>query len=226
METRIRCTVGQAIVRYLDAQHSDYDGQRRRLVPAIFGIFGHGNVVGLGQGLEEEGDRADYLQEQRAVDGPCRRRLSPRRARRHAGLYGVDRSGLYQHGHGCSRGDDQSTPGVAVPLGLLRARAVKGPLLQQLDHPLPADVSVNDCFRAVTGFFDRISRPEQLLTALPEAIRVLPTRARRARSPWPCTRTCRPMRIHFPTPCSRSEPCGSNRRPPGSDEQRGGRGVR
>lgn len=59
---RIRLTVGQAVVRYLQAQHSERDGERRRLVPAVFGIFGHGNVAGLGQALVEPGEGLPYYQ--------------------------------------------------------------------------------------------------------------------------------------------------------------------
>ena len=125
----LRCTVGQAIVRYLQAQHSDYDGQRRRLVPAIFGIFGHGNVAGLGQALDECGDQLTYLQghNEQSMVHTARGVRQGDAACRHAGLHGVDWSGLYEHGHGCSRRDDQPTAGVAVPLGLLRGACPRGP---------------------------------------------------------------------------------------------------
>ena len=118
----IRLTMAQAVVKYLQAQYSERDGQSRRLIPAMFGIFGHGNVCGMGQALEECGAGPAVLPAvQRAVDGPYGDRLRQGEpSAGHAGLHGVDRARLDQHDHGRGRGDDQPPAGAAVPLRLLR----------------------------------------------------------------------------------------------------------
>jgi 3D-(3,5/4)-trihydroxycyclohexane-1,2-dione acylhydrolase (decyclizing) len=170
----VRCTVGQAIVRYLQAQHSDYDGQRRRLVPAIFGIFGHGNVAGLGQGLDECGDQLTYLQghnEQSMVHAAAAFAKATQRAATLACTASIG-PGSTNMVTGAAAATINRLPVLLFPSDYYAARA-QGPVLQQLEHPQEADVSVNDCFRPVSRFFDRISRPEQLLTALPEAMRIL-----------------------------------------------------
>ena len=169
-----RLTMGQALVKFLAAQYSEFDGERRRLIPAIFGIFGHGNVCGLGQALEQGGADLPYLQtrnEQSMVHTAA----------------GFARATLRTQTLACTSsigpGATNMVTGAAtatinrMPVLLLAsdyyATRHQGPVLQQLEHPLAADVSVNDCFRPVSRFFDRINRPEQLLTALPQAMRVL-----------------------------------------------------
>ena len=113
----IRLTTAQAIVRYLAAQHSVRDGRRRRLIPAMLGIFGHGNVAGLGQALDEYQARPALRPgPQRAVPGAHRVRLRQGqpphgRARGHR----VDRPGRREHGHRRRAGHRQPPPGAAAP---------------------------------------------------------------------------------------------------------------
>ena len=169
-----RLTMAQALVKFLAVQYSEFDGERRRLIPAIFGIFGHGNVCGLGQALEQGGADLPYHQtrnEQSMVHTAA----------------GFARATLRTQTLACTSsigpGATNMVTGAAtatinrMPVLLLAsdyyATRHQGPVLQQLEHPLAADVSVNDCFRPVSRFFDRINRPEQLLTALPQAMRVL-----------------------------------------------------
>jgi 3D-(3,5/4)-trihydroxycyclohexane-1,2-dione acylhydrolase (decyclizing) len=170
----VHLTMAQALVKYLQAQHSERDGKTRRLVPAMFGIFGHGNVCGLGQALEECGQDLPYYQ-------PCNEQSMVHTA------IGFAKANLRLATLACTAsigpGSTNMITGAALatinrlPVLLLPsdiyATRHQGPVLQQLEHPVSADVSVNDCFRPVSRFFDRISRPEQLLTALPEAMRVL-----------------------------------------------------
>ncbi len=170
----VRLTVAQALVRYLQTQYSERDGQTRRLIPAIFGIFGHGNVAGLGQALIEYGDDLPYYQ-------PCNEQSMVHTA------IGYAKANLRRATLACTSsigpGATNMISGAAtatinrLPVLLLASDYYvtrhQGPVLQQLEHPVSADVSVNDCFRPVSRFFDRISRPEQLLTALPGAMRVL-----------------------------------------------------
>jgi 3D-(3,5/4)-trihydroxycyclohexane-1,2-dione acylhydrolase (decyclizing) len=166
--------MAQALVRYLQTQYSERDGKTRRLIPAMFGIFGHGNVCGMGQALEECGRELPYYQ-------PCNEQSMVHTA------IGFAKANLRLATLACTSsigpGSTNMITGAAaatinrLPVLLLPsdyyATRHQGPVLQQLEHPVSADVSVNDCFRPVSRFFDRIIRPEQLLTALPEAMRVL-----------------------------------------------------
>lgn len=170
----IRLTVAQAVVRYLQAQHSERDGEIRRLVPAILGIFGHGNVAGLGQALEEYGTNLTYLQgrnEQSMVHAAAGYAKATRRRSTLACTASIG-PGSTNMITGAAGATINRLPVLLFPSDYYATRR-QGPVLQQLEHPLEGDVSVNDCFRPVSRFFDRISRPEQLLTALPEAMRVL-----------------------------------------------------
>ncbi|MDP6438443.1 MAG: 3D-(3,5/4)-trihydroxycyclohexane-1,2-dione acylhydrolase (decyclizing) [Candidatus Brocadiia bacterium] len=170
----VRLTMAQALVRYLQVQYSERDGKKQRFIPAIFGIFGHGNVCGLGQALEEHGHDLPYMQ-------PCNEQSMVHTAA------GFAKATLRKQTLACAAsigpGSTNMVTGAAaatinhIPVLLLPADYYatrrQGPVLQQLEHPISADVSVNDCFRPVSRFFDRICRPEQLLTALPEAMRIL-----------------------------------------------------
>src|SRR6516162_6461307 len=170
----VRLTVAQAVVTYLSRQYSVADGQRRRLVPATLGIFGHGNVAGLGQALDQLGDAMPFIQgrnEQALVHAAT---AFAKHSRRHATL-AVTSSigpGALNMVTGAALATVNRLPVLLLP-GDTYATRHQGPVLQQLQHPLEADVTVNDAFRPVCRFFDRITRPEQLLTALPAAMRVL-----------------------------------------------------
>src|SRR5919108_4786877 len=170
----IRLTTAQAIVRYLQAQHSERDGETRRLIPGIFGIFGHGNVIGLGQALEEHGGGLPFYQgrnEQSMVHAAAAYAKATGRLSTLActASIGPGSTNMITAAAGATI---NRLPVLLLPRDAYATRH-QGPVLQQLEHPLAGDVSVNDCFRPVARFFDRITRPEQLLTALPEAMRVL-----------------------------------------------------
>jgi len=175
----IRLTVGQAMVRFLAAQRSERDGTRHRLIEGCFGIFGHGNVAGLGQGLLEaevnegrEGLR--YLQgrnEQAMVHAAAafartRNRMSTLACTSSIG------PGATNMVTGAALATINRLPVLLLP-GDTFATRVADPVLQQLEHPNAQDISVNDAFRPVSRFFDRIWRPEQLPSALLAAMRVL-----------------------------------------------------
>jgi 3D-(3,5/4)-trihydroxycyclohexane-1,2-dione acylhydrolase (decyclizing) len=173
-QNTVRLTMAQALVQYLQAQHSERDGKTRRLIPGMFGIFGHGNASGLGQAVYEYGQDLKFYQ-------PCNEQAMVHTA------IGFAKANFRRATLACASsigpGSTNMITGAAtatinrIPVLLLPsdyyATRHQGPVLQQLEHPVSADVSVNDCFRPVSRFFDRISRPEQLLTALPEAMRVL-----------------------------------------------------
>ncbi len=173
-QEQIRLTTAQAVVKYLSVQYSERDGKERRFIPAMFGIFGHGNVAGIGQALFEYGQDLTYHQ-------PCNEQSMVHTASGYAKVN--HRMAIIACTASIGPGSTNMVTGAAtetinhLPVLLLPsdyyATRYQGPVLQQIEHPVSADVSVNDCFRPVSRFFDRIMRPEQLLTALPEAMRVL-----------------------------------------------------
>jgi 3D-(3,5/4)-trihydroxycyclohexane-1,2-dione acylhydrolase (decyclizing) len=171
---RVRLTTAQAVVRFLQQQSVERDGKRRRFIPAIFGIFGHGNVAGLGQALEECGGELPYYQpcnEQSMVHAACGYAKASLRLSTLACTASIG-PGSTNMVSGAALATINRLPVLLLPSDYYATRH-QGPVLQQLEHPISADVSVNDCLRPVSRFFDRITRPEQLLTALPEAMRVL-----------------------------------------------------
>jgi 3D-(3,5/4)-trihydroxycyclohexane-1,2-dione acylhydrolase (decyclizing) len=170
----VRLTTTQALVKYLSVQFSERDGKERRLIPAMFGIFGHGNVAGLGQALYEYGVDLPYYQpcnEQSMVHTACGYAKTNNRLATLACTASIG-PGSTNMITGAALATINRLPVLLLPSDYYATRH-QGPVLQQLEHPISADVSVNDCFRPISRFFDRISRPEQLLTALPEAMRVL-----------------------------------------------------
>ena len=170
----IRLTMGQAVIKYLSVQYSERDDRVRRFIPAVFGIFGHGNVAGLGQALEEYGQELPYYQpknEQSMVHTASGFAKANLRLATLACTSSIG-PGATNMITGAATATINRLPVLLFPSDYFVTRH-QGPVLQQLEHPISADVSVNDCFRPVSRFFDRISRPEQLLTALPEAMRVL-----------------------------------------------------
>lgn len=170
----LRLTMAQALVKFLSVQYSQRDGQKQRLIPGIFGIFGHGNVCGLGQALEEHGGDLPYYQpcnEQSMVHTASAFAKATRRRQTLACTSSIG-PGASNMMTGAALATINRLPVLLLP-GDYYATRYQGPVLQQLEHPVSDDVSVNDAFRPLSRFFDRISRPEQLLTALPEAMRVL-----------------------------------------------------
>lgn len=171
-----RLTVAQALVKFLAAQHSERDGRRMRLIAGVWAIFGHGNVSGLGQALEEYGDE---------VGLPTYRPQNEQAMVHTAAAYAKHTGRMSTFACTASVGPGSlnmitAAAGATVnrlPVLLLPsdyfANRLPDPVLQQLEHPIEHDVSVNDAFRPVSRFFTRITRPSQLLSALPEAMRVL-----------------------------------------------------
>ena len=169
-----RLTAAQAIVRFLGVQHSERDGERRRAIAAMFGIFGHGNVCGLGQALAEHGDALPFHQpkhEQAMVHTAIGFAKASRRLSTLACTASIG-PGATNLVTGAATATTNRLP-VLLLAGDTFANRRQGPVLQQLQHPSYADWSVNESLRPVSRFFDRIARPEQVLTALPEALRIL-----------------------------------------------------
>jgi len=170
----VRLTAAQALVTYLSRQYSVADGHRRRLIPAALGIFGHGNVAGLGQALDQLSSELPFIQGRNEQALAHMASGYAKATRRHATL-AVTASigpGAMNLVTGAALATVNRLPVLLLP-GDTYATRRQGPVLQQLQHPIEADTSVNDALRPVSRFFDRISRPEALLTALPAAMRVL-----------------------------------------------------
>ena len=172
----VRLTVGQAIVRFLAQQYVERDGRQARFIEGVWGIFGHGNVAGLGQALEELGD-AEEMPYYRPQNEQAQVHLAAAFARHHNRLraYACTSSvgpGAMNMVTGAAGATVNRIPVLLFPSDYF-ANRTPDPVLQQIEHPTERDASANDAFRPVSRFFDRISRPEQLLASLPEAFRVL-----------------------------------------------------
>ncbi|MFI6434824.1 3D-(3,5/4)-trihydroxycyclohexane-1,2-dione acylhydrolase (decyclizing) [Streptomyces sp. NPDC050759] len=169
-----RLTVAQALVRFLAAQYTERDGVRQRLISATWGIFGHGNVAGLGQALVEYADDMPYHQgrnEQSMVHAAVGYARQSNRLSTHAVTTSIG-PGATNLVTGAALATINHLPVLLLP-GDTFATRVADPVLQQLEVPYAGDLSVNDCLRPVSKYFDRVTRPEALIPAALQAMRVL-----------------------------------------------------
>ncbi|GAQ58005.1 3D-(3,5/4)-trihydroxycyclohexane-1,2-dione acylhydrolase (decyclizing) [Streptomyces acidiscabies] len=169
-----RLTVAQALVRFLAAQYTERDGHRQRLISATWGIFGHGNVAGLGQALLEYDTQMPYLQgrnEQSMVHAAVGYARQSNRLSAHAVTTSIG-PGATNLVTGAALATVNHLPVLLLP-GDIFATRVADPVLQQLEVPYAGDVSVNDALRPVSRYFDRVTRPEALIPAALQAMRVL-----------------------------------------------------
>ncbi|WP_367325581.1 3D-(3,5/4)-trihydroxycyclohexane-1,2-dione acylhydrolase (decyclizing) [Streptomyces sp. HUAS ZL42] len=174
----VRLTTAQALVRFLANQYSERDGQEQRLIPGMWGIFGHGNVAGLGQALLQaattgEADLPYYLA--RNEQGMVHASVAYAKMRDRLATFACTAStgpGSTNMITGAALATTNRLPVLLLPSDMFATRAAD-PVLQQLEDTRAGDVTVNDAFRAVSKYFDRISRPEQLIPAALAAMRVL-----------------------------------------------------
>src|SRR5688572_11441854 len=178
MSSTLRLTVAQALVRFLGAQYSERDGVEHRLVEGCFGIFGHGNLAGVGEALLEEElrepGRLPYWTG-RNEQGMVHAAVGYARMRNRLSTLAVTASvgpGATNMVTGAALATINRIPVLLLPGDVFATRAAS-PVLQELELPASGDVSVNDVFRPVSKYFDRVSRPEQLPAAMLGAIRVL-----------------------------------------------------
>jgi 3D-(3,5/4)-trihydroxycyclohexane-1,2-dione acylhydrolase (decyclizing) len=170
----VRLTVGQALVRFLAAQQVERDGERHSFFAGCFGIFGHGNVAGLGQALQQHEDLLPFHQA-RNEQAMVHVASGYARQRNRLGTFACTTSigpGATNMVTGAALATINRLPVLLLPSDTFASRGPH-PVLQQLEVPHDATVSVNDCFRPVSRYFDRIERPEQLVPAALEAMRVL-----------------------------------------------------
>ena len=177
----IRLTVAQATIRFLTNQYSERDGVEHRLIEGALGIFGHGNVAGIGQALlqnevapvEGEGEMPYIMP--RNEQGAVHAASAFAKVRNRMSTYMITASigpGSLNMVTGAALATTNRVPVLIFPSDQFATR-VPDPVLQQLEDPTSLDVTVNDCFRPVARFFDRINRPEQLIPSLLNAMRVL-----------------------------------------------------
>ena len=170
----VRLTMAQALVKYLQAQYIDIDGKEEQLFAGVFAIFGHGNVAGLGEALhavKEEFPTYRAHNEQTMAHAAVAYAKQHRRQRIMAATTSV----------GPGAANLVTAAGVAhanrLPVLLLPgdtfATRRPDPVLQQVEHFGDPNITTNDCLRPVSRYFDRINRPEQIITSLPAAVRVM-----------------------------------------------------
>ncbi|RIH65853.1 3D-(3,5/4)-trihydroxycyclohexane-1,2-dione acylhydrolase (decyclizing) [Mariniphaga sediminis] len=172
MKTK-RLTVAQATIEFLKNQYSERDGTEQPFFAGCFGIFGHGNLAGFGQALQQSPDFRYYMvrNEQAAVHtaagyAKMKNRLSTFVC---TSSIGPGATNMITAAAGATI---NRLPVLLLPGDIFATRIV-APVLQQLESAVSQDFSVNDCFKPVSKYWDRINRPEQLITALPEVMRVL-----------------------------------------------------
>jgi len=172
--SRVRLTMAQAVVRFLSQQRTSRDGREQPLIAGVLGIFGHGNVAGIGEALQAFRTSMPYYlarNEQAMVHtaaafAKMRNRLSTLACTSSIG------PGATNMLTGAAGATINRVPVLLLPGDIFAGRR-PAPVLQQLESSQSQDVSVNDCFKPVSRYWDRINRPEQIVTALPEAMRVL-----------------------------------------------------
>src|SRR6476620_11740539 len=168
-----RLTCAQALISFLKNQYVERDGVQLRFFEGCFGIFGHGNVAGIGQALEQDTGLPYYLfrNEQAMVHAAAAFAKASFRMRAMVCTTSIG-PGATNMVTGAAAATINRLPVLLLP-GDLFARRNVAPVLQQLESEHSQDVSVNDAFKPLSRYWDRLNRPDQLITALPEAMRVL-----------------------------------------------------
>lgn len=174
MAKTIRLTVAQALVKFLNNQYIEFDGEQNKMFKGIFTIFGHGNVIGLGQALEE--DPGDLIVHQgRNEQGMSLAAMGYAKQKRRKQMYACTSSvgpGAANMVTAAACATANCIPVLFLP-GDVYATRQPDPVLQQMERPHDLSISTNDAFRPVSKYWDRITRPEQLMTACINAMRVL-----------------------------------------------------
>jgi 3D-(3,5/4)-trihydroxycyclohexane-1,2-dione acylhydrolase (decyclizing) len=170
----IRLTMAQALLKFLDNQYVEFDGKETKFVKGVFGIFGHGNVTGMGEALENHTGELVYLQgknEQGMVHSAA---AYAKQKNRHE-IYACSTSvgpGALNMVAGAGTATVNRIPVLLLP-GDNFANRQPDPVLQQIESPVDYTVAASDAFKPVSKYWDRITRPEQLMTAALNAMRVL-----------------------------------------------------
>ncbi|HUN06974.1 MAG TPA: 3D-(3,5/4)-trihydroxycyclohexane-1,2-dione acylhydrolase (decyclizing) [Aggregatilineales bacterium] len=170
----VRLTMAQALIRFLQAQQVERDGERNPFFAGCWGIFGHGNVAGIGQALQQYATTFKYHQA-RNEQAMVHTAAAYARAKNRLSTFACTSSigpGATNMITGAAAATINRVPVLLLP-GDIFAERVQAPVLQQLEFTGSQDISVNDCFKPVSRYWDRINRPEQIIPSLLEAMRVL-----------------------------------------------------
>ena len=171
MANTVRLTVAQALVKFLNNQYIEFDGKQNKMFKGIFTIFGHGNVVGLGEALEN--DPGDLIVHQgRNEQGMAHAAMGYAKQKRRKQIYACTSSvgpGAANMVTAAATATANCIPVLFLP-GDVYATRQPDPVLQQMEQPHDLSISTNDAFRAVSKYWDRITRPEQLMSACINAI--------------------------------------------------------
>ncbi|MBZ4644515.1 MAG: hypothetical protein PWR27_697 [Petroclostridium sp.] len=170
----IRLTMAQALVKFLDNQYVEFDGKQQKFVKGIFTVFGHGNVLGLGQALEQ--DAGDLVVHQgRNEQGMAHAAMGYAKQNHRRQIYACTSSvgpGAANMVTAAATATANRIPVLFLP-GDTYATRQPDPVLQQVEHFHDFSITTNDAFKAVSKYWDRVNRPEQLMTAMINAMRVL-----------------------------------------------------
>jgi 3D-(3,5/4)-trihydroxycyclohexane-1,2-dione acylhydrolase (decyclizing) len=168
-----RLTMAQAIIAFLKNQYVERDGKEQAFFVGCFGIFGHGNVAGIGQALQQNPDFRYYQtrNEQAMVHTAAAYAKMKNRLQTLVCTTSIG-PGATNMITAAAGATINRLPVLLLP-GDIFARRKVAPVLQQLESEHSQDISVNDCFKPISRYWDRINRPDQIITALPEAMRVL-----------------------------------------------------
>src|SRR5659263_196968 len=168
-----RLTVGQAVVVFLKNQYVERDGIESPFFAGCLGIFGHGNIAGVGQGLSQNTDFRHFMT--RNEQSSVHIAMAYAKMKNRLGTFACISSigpGATNMITGAACATINRLPVLIIPGDIFAKRNV-APVLQQLESASTQDISVNDCFKPVSKYWDRINRAEQLITSLPEVMRVL-----------------------------------------------------
>src|SRR5258708_28511590 len=174
----MRLTMAQALVRFLGAQYLERDGADHRFIEGCLGIFGHGNLAGMGQALAQNRELLTYYQA-RNEQGMVHIAAGFAKMRNRLAAFACTTSigpGATNMVTGAAAATVNRVPVLLLPGDVFASRR-PDPALQQLEHPSHGDLSVNDAFQPVCRYWDRIQRPEQLVPAALAAMRVLTDQA-------------------------------------------------
>lgn len=170
----IRLTMAQALVRFLDNQYINIDGQENKFIQGVFGIFGHGNVVGLGEALQEANHGLKFYQGHNE-QGMAHTAIGYAKQKKRREIFAVTSSvgpGALNMVTAAGTATANRIPVLLLP-GDTFATRQPDPVLQQVEHSHNLSMTANDSFKAVSVYWDRITRPEQLISTLIHAMRVL-----------------------------------------------------
>lgn len=173
-EKTVKLTTAQALVKFLDNQYVEVDGEEEKFVKGVMGIFGHGNVTGIGEALEQETSALTYIQGKNEQGMVHAATAFAKQKNRHE-IYACTSSigpGALNMVTAAGTATVNRIPVLLFPSDIFATRQ-PDPVLQQIEDTTDYTVSANDAFKPVSKYWDRVSRPEQLMSAMLNAMRVL-----------------------------------------------------